>query len=204
MNKRLICLDSDSVMTDYLGAVKTTWLDAYGVALTEVMPNAYHCTNAFGVSEEHKQVFTDALYSKFGYEAWRDMPLLPRVKEACSILVQKGYELKCVTSMPPLFQLARQECFLRHGLPINQVYAVYRQPGSGVANPKARVLNELRPAYFADDLLENFQELDPGIHKAWIDGKYADEPNKHLSHLSLHNSTHFSLYEFAETVAAVR
>lgn len=199
-NSKLICLDSDSVITNYLEAARSAWLEAYGELLPLVDPDAYYAYNAFGIAPEQVEDFYQKLYAVFGHKHWRQMPLLPGAVEACHILLNKGYDLACVTAMPKVHADARALCFKDQGIPINIVYAEERTPGAVDENPKLDRITLLEPAFFVDDLLSNFEGINSDVHCAWIDGGYSDKPNEALVGNGLHSSTYRTLLEFAQVV----
>jgi hypothetical protein len=192
MKKRIFALDADGVLLNYNRAFPGVYQKAFGKPLELIRPDAYHATNAYGLTLAKGTPEYDQFYAHFGYEAWSTMPVYDGVVEACHALHQAGYTLVCVTSMPPEFEQARMENLRAHGLPFEQVIATGRYKG---INPKLEVLQQLQPVAFADDLAHNFHGLDGSVHKGLIDYGNYDSPNRTLD-LSVADSTHSSLLEF--------
>ncbi len=192
MNKPLIVLDADFVIFDYRHAYSMAWKALHGEELTLVDPRLYNCSKAYGIEWESSEA-EEAFRSSFGEDIWLSMLLMPDAKEALERLVSAGYELVIVSAMNPTFAHARKKCCERLGLPINKVFATGKAP-EGI-NPKKTLLNELRPVAFVDDLLVNFKDIQPTIHRALIDHQWLDCKNK--SSTVEYHSTHSSLLEFA-------
>jgi hypothetical protein len=188
--KKIVALDGDGVVFDYRHAFPGVWKRAFGTDIEMIEPNAYHATTAHGIvfeSPEQEAQFFEC----FDEEAWATMPLMEGVKEACAIL-RADYELVIVSSMNPKFAEARRaNCNLFY-LPISEVYAV---PRVDEGNPKAQVLHELQPVALVDDLMSNFEDLPPSIHKAFINYGRFDCPSR--NHHLIPDSTHNSLLAFA-------
>lgn len=200
-NSNLLALDSDSVMTDYNAVFPEVWEKAFGVRPKLVNEGCYHANRAYGMDLNDPEVKAK-FYSVFDEHFWSSMPAMPGAQEACRILVEKGYRLECVTSMPQRFQQARVRNLKDLALPIDKVYACERQGDE--ANPKLETLLKLKPRAFVDDLLANFQGLPESIHAAWVDGRYVDDPNADLRGAGLHHGHYSSLLDFAQKIAPAR
>lgn len=193
---KILVLDADGVLLNYNRAYPKVWEAAFGVKLELKNPGHFHAFNEYDClfeSEEQKQQF----YAAFTDEHWADMPVLEDAKAACDQLVEMGYELVCVTSMPHEFLEARQRNFALHDLPISRTFAVGRDKLKDTYNPKHQQIIELAPVAFVDDYVVNFWGLEgTGIHKALIDRLQPDSPNadRHIAD-SLHpNLQHFVDY----------
>lgn len=193
MKKKILAFDADGVLLNYNAAFPRVHQKAFGTPCELVRPDAYHATNAYGLSFVEGSAEQAQFYAHFGQEEWSTMPLFPGVKEACQVLHEAGYEIVCVTSMPTRFADARRENFRLHGLPIERVIATGRYLGD---NPKRSHIEELAPVAFVDDLAHNFIGLGPQVHKALIDYRNYDSPNLGRD-LSMVDTTHGSLLEFA-------
>jgi hypothetical protein len=189
---KVIALDGDGVVFDYRKAYPAVWKAAFGTEITMVEPNAYHAHTAYGVQFESAEQETQ-FFACFGEEAWATMPLMGGADEACSMLADCGYRLVIVSSMNPKFAAARKRNCELHGLPISEVYAVKR---TGDGNPKLSILHELQPLALVDDLMDNFEGLDPSIHSAFVNYRRFDCPS--IDSKLLADSVHGSLLEFAQ------
>lgn len=193
MKKKVLAFDADGVMLNYNEAYPGVYQKAFGKLLELVRPDAYHATNAYGLTLTPGTVEHDQFFAHFGEDAWSTMPLLPGVREACWLLHDAGYEIVCVTSMPTRFQEARRANFLLHELPIDRVIATGRYLGE---HPKKAHIDELAPVAFVDDLAHNFIGIGPEVHKALIDYGNYDSPNLGQD-LTVADSKHGTLLEFA-------
>lgn len=201
IKRTLISLDCDGVLTDYLHGIPRAWEAEFGTKVSARKLGYYSASNVYGLDLTDPEV-DERFFSSLGHEFWSDMPALPGALEACRILVDKGYDLVCVTAMPNRFESSRASNLKRLGFPIQRVFAQERKDGE--ANPKLHRLSELAPRAFVDDLLENFQGLNSGIHKAWLDAGHIDSPNRpHVEH-GWHDAVHPNLLDFAESFPAVR
>ena len=191
MPKKLIALDGDGVVFDYRKAFPGVWRAAFGTDIELIRPDAYHAHTAYGITWESPEQESH-FFKHFGEEAWSTMPLFDGVTEACEMLASAGYDLICVTSMNPQFAAARQRNCDVYGLPITKVHAVKR---SGSGNPKREVIERLCPLALVDDLMDNFEELPPEVHTAYIDYARFDAPS--LTSKIVPQSCHGSLLDFA-------
>lgn len=192
-DNNLIALDCDGVLLDYNAAYPGVWRRAFGEELPPRNPACYHAAGAFGVKFTDPEVKA-RFYNHFDEEAWSTMPSLPGALQACHRLVELGFELVCVSSMPSEFAAARLTNLRALEFPIDTVIATGRH--AQAANPKLEDLNRLQPVAFVDDLAHNFAGLPPGIHKALIERGHVDSPN--LGYASEHDSQHTSLSDFVD------
>jgi phosphoglycolate phosphatase-like HAD superfamily hydrolase len=192
MNKnKLLALDGDGVIFDYRKAFPVVWKAAFGDEIEMVAPNSYHAHTAYGISwesDEQKNKF----FEHFETHAWATMPLMDGADEACKLLKDAGYKLIIVSSMNPTFSQARADNCKLFDLPIDDVIAVKRVEKE---NPKLAELHRLKPAALVDDLIDNFEGLDPVIHAAFINYQRIDCPSR--EHHIAPDSSHGSLLEFA-------
>lgn len=191
MSDKIIVLDGDGVVFDYRKAYPAVWKAAFGTEISMIEPNAYHAHTAHGVKFETPDQEAQ-FFEHFNEEAWATMPLMEGAAEACSLLVGCGYKLVIVSSMNPKFEEARLSNCKLHSLPISAVFAVKR---TGIGNPKLPILHALQPVALVDDLMDNFEGLQPSIHSAFISYGRFDCPSR--GHNLLADSTHGSLLDFA-------
>ena len=189
---KILAIDGDGVLVDYRKAFPGVWKKAFGSDLQMLHENAYHATTAYGIHWESASQEAH-FYAHFDDEAWEAMPALEGALEACQSLVAAGYRLVCVTSMNPAYVEARRRNFRALSLPLEEVVAVHR---NHCLNPKLEVLHRLRPLALVDDLADNFNGLDTGIHAAFIDYKRFDAPGREQGDVTA-NSVHGSLLEFS-------
>ncbi len=190
-HNKLIVLDCDGVLLDYNAAYPGVWRRAFGQELPPRNHDCYHAAGAFGIR------FTDdrdkaRFYEHFDEHAWSTMPELPGALQACQRLVELGFELLCLSSMPPEFANARLRNLHALQFPIETVIATGRY--GQAENPKLEDLRRLMPVAFVDDLAHNFSGLPAGIHKALIERGHVDSPN--LGYASEHDTQHASLSDF--------
>lgn len=99
----LLAIDADGVLLNYNSAFASVWSKVFSVQLTEVLPNAYHAREQFGV-DTSAQGRKKQFYNAFDTGAWRSMPELPGAVETTQRLAGAGHALVCVTSMPAEFR----------------------------------------------------------------------------------------------------
>lgn len=197
MTRKIIAIDADGVLVDYNKAYPLAWKKAFGTDLITLKPHCYHAKDEFGtdLSDPDKKA---KFFEAFDSDIWASMPALDGAVEATQRLHQAGYELICVTSMPSQFQAARRHNLALLGMPFSNVFATGRDRSKDQNNPKKEVIDELKPLYFVDDLLENFKHLSPGVHHAFIDYGKHNSPNESLKSENLHHTSHPSLLHFTD------
>jgi FMN phosphatase YigB (HAD superfamily) len=201
----VIALDADGVLVDY----NKTWgrIHAlhFGEELTVADPNAYHAVNYWGKPWPAKDSgFWDAFIA---HNAWGTMDAKDGAVEACHRLHSLGFDLVCVTSMPPEFAHERLANLKQLGFPIDRVIAPPRKdkPVTDTdrrapepfhpANPKLDVIHDLMPAWFVDDEYRKLRGIE-GVNLVLIDPGHPDTPNADAEHdkLAFHAT---SLLDFA-------
>lgn len=130
-------------------------------------------------------------------EGWRSMPIHDGAIDACHLLHNAGYELVCVTAMPSRFIEHRRENFRAHGFPIEQVLSSGYDAHNFHFNPKRRIIEELNPVIFVDDLRRNFKDIqDVQTKFVFIDHQCPDDPN--ANEQIFYHAKYSSLIEFVE------
>jgi phosphoglycolate phosphatase-like HAD superfamily hydrolase len=196
VDKPIIALDADGVLIDYNQGYAAVWQAAFGETLTLKHPDMHHAFNAYDC------VFRDdaekaQFYGNFTAKFWTNMPILEGAREACLELVDMGYELVCVTTMPPEFEAERMQNFLSGGLPISKTYATGRDKSLPAYNAKEQILRKLRPRALVDDYAMNFVGLEgTSIHRALIYRNQPDSPNHEMLHIA--DSQHQNLHGFVD------
>ncbi|CAF1601469.1 unnamed protein product [Didymodactylos carnosus] len=175
--KPIIALDCDGVLLDHHAAFAQIYEKTFGKQLTVVSPNSLFSANMYGVqfTPEEKCQF----YAVWDDIAWRTMPMLDGALQACLLLHQVGYELVCVTAMPPAFTEHRLENFRLYGFPIDRVISTDYDRINPSNNPKKQTIEELHPVVFVDDKKRNFKNIQ-GVHTrfVYIDRQCHDDPEK--------------------------
>lgn len=203
----VIALDADGVLVDY----NKTWGRIYGLHFNEEMtvadPTAYHATTYWGKPLPARdstfwQAFTDQ-------DGWGTMEAKPGAVEACHQLRALGFDLVCVSSMPPEFESRRLANLKALGFPIDRVIAPARHhtpkgqkapEAVHPANPKLEVIHDLMPAWFVDDEFRKLRGIQ-GVNLVLIDPGHPDTPNTDVDHgqLTVHVD---SLADFATWLTA--
>lgn len=168
MQKRIV-VDADGVLLDYRASYPKVWLKAFGRELKVVTPNSYHAHVQYGLDIPNDEALTTTFFSHFDEEVWQTLPECPGAVLACQQLHKAGFELVCVTAMPPKFAKARLFNLRTLGFPIDQVIATGRVEG---LNPKLAALTQLNPIAFVDDLGANFVDIPSTIHKGSVSVTY--------------------------------
>ncbi|MCD2164926.1 HAD family hydrolase [Comamonas koreensis] len=197
---RVLALDADGVLLDYNLAYAGAWQRAFGRRPALRNPHAYWAADRWDVerlSGEALHRFRAGLDAQF----WSALPAVPGALEACQQLDGAGFELVCLTALPPLFAQARLANLRDLGFPIERVIATGSDVSAG--SPKATALAQLQPLAFVDDYLPNFAGLPEGIHGALVLREPDGSPNGGPALQQLH-STHASLAAFAHWWLAER
>lgn len=190
-----IAIDADGVLLNYREGYGMAWERAFGKKPPIKHPEGYHATHYWDVPTLDFKEYQH--FSRVGFceEIWETMPALEGAVEACEILQEKGFELHCVTALSPKWQAARAKNLESHGFKFTAVHAV----GSDAdGNPKLKKLTELKPDAFVDDYLGYMQGVPDNVWKALIDVHHHNSPNRVGSWVTLPNSRHDSLLDFAK------
>ena len=171
----ILALDADGVLLDFNLAYAAAWERAFGVRLVDHDPHAYWATDRFVLNTLDEQE-TAHFRGHFNERFWADVPVLPGAVEACVALADAGYELVCVSALPPAFAEARLGNLRAHGFPIERVLATGHE--SSERSPKADAINALAPLAFVDDYLPYMRGVAPTVHKALVmRGRTGSTPN---------------------------
>lgn len=186
--KPLFLIDCDGVMLDYNLAFKNHYEKIYNKVLTLTKPNSYLAVDVWGVGEMTKENYNHFKNESVKLGIWENMPALPDALEFVQELSQY-FTVWCLTSMPTEFEQARLKNLQNLGFPIEKVIATSR---IGKENPKKKFVEELKPMYFMDDLLQNFVDIDKKLKTKliYLDWKHDDSPNKNYDHLNPHMTIH--------------
>lgn len=172
--KGLIALDADGVLLDYNTTYGKIWHLHFNEILNIKEPTAYHSTTYWGVENPPK---TDPFWDSFDEHGWMDMAPMEGAVEACHRLVDAGYELVCVTSMPAHRMESRLTNLRNLGFPIKRVIATGTLEDKTI-NPKKKTIEKLMPLYFVDDELRKLKELPSSVNCVLIDPGHIDSPNE--------------------------
>ena len=175
MTAPILALDADGVLVDFNLAYATAWERAFGVRPVEQDPQAYWATDRYGLARLD-EAGTAHFRSHFDAEFWGEVPVLPGAVAACVALANAGYELVCVSALPPAFAEARLGNLRAHGFPIERVLATGHE--ASARSPKADAINALAPQAFVDDYLPYMRGVAPTVHKALVmRGRAGSTPN---------------------------
>ncbi len=194
MGRGVIAIDADGVLLDYHLGYASAWQRAFGAYPAERDPDAYRSTDRWDV-ERLTGARLEKFDSVFDEHFWSTIPAVRGALQACKDLANGGFDLVCVTALPPTHQAARVRNLRLHGFPIDSVYATDHT--STDRSPKADTLKALRPLAFVDDYLPYFVGVDTTIHRALILRGKTGSPN--TGDLLVHtDSRHGDLAEFAQ------
>lgn len=161
----ILALDADGVLLDFNLAFAAAWERAFGMRPVEQDPHAYWATDRFGLPQLDEDG-TAHFRSHFDAGFWGNVPVLPDAVAACVALADAGFELVCVSALPPAFAEARLSNLRAHGFPIERVLATGHEAGE--RSPKADAINALAPLAFVDDYLPYMRGVLPTVHKALV------------------------------------
>ena len=161
----ILALDADGVLLDYNLAYAAVWERAFGVRPVEQDPHAYWARDRFSLAPLDEAAMLH-FRSHFDAGFWADVPVLPDAVAACIALADAGYELVCVSALPPAFADARLANLRSHGFPIERVLATGHE--STERSPKADAINALAPLAFVDDYLPYMRGVSSNVHKALV------------------------------------
>lgn len=218
MASNIVVLGGSGVMFNYNLGVAQLYKEVLGKDAKQVMPGAFNVKNEYDLVSEKMTAgsFDEHLHSLFTKrKLWSRLPVIEGVKEAIDVIVAKGYEVVCLTSMPPVLKSQRMDNAKLHGLNISKVIAVDRSiaiaKAQGVNNPKLKYIADYEPYAFIDDMLKNFLDMEEikkngNTRMIWIDNSYTDDPNaeydKNMVHEKINNLMEFanSLPQFKEEI----
>lgn len=201
MNNNIVLIDCDGVLLDYNKAFAECYAKAYSVDLKVVFPRAYTAVKEYGIDMTKHNSYDDIYRDIEHLQMWRNMPALSGSVEAINRLVNKGYDVRCLTSMPPKYELDRLHNLQKLGFKIDKVYAVDRKiaKSQGIDNPKLEIIKSTNAIAFIDDLMKNFTECE-GVQTElyWLDNQHPLEDNPNTGYDTSHVKRVISLHEFVE------
>lgn len=155
MTKKIV-LDCDGVLLDYSEAYRRIYEQHFETSLSIVKPDAFHAEEYYGISftDITRCAFEDA-FNQFG---WCSMKPLAGAIEATRLLKEAGYTIHIVTSIPDLARDIRAQNLKSLGFIIDEVITTGKKIGT--QNPKRDFIHQIKPDYFVDDMMENFQDID--------------------------------------------
>lgn len=204
-----IVLDGDGVLFDYNKGVANLYKEILCNEPKLKEKGSYHVTNEYDFSEVKLTAgsFEDHLMSLFNKrDLWARLPAVEGAKEAIDIMVKKGYDVVCLTSMPKEYEKQRLANARLHNMQVSKVVAVDRAVAKekGINNPKLNYIETYEPYAFVDDLLKNFVDMEEVKSKnktrlIYLDNKYPDNPNKSYDESMVHEKI-TSLMDFAKSL----
>lgn len=147
MSVETIVLDADGVIFNFLEPFKEL--------ASEITGREIKCVNKEW--ELHKRLnMTEAEVAKCietfnSYQLWSALPLIEHADDAIRQLIEHGYKVNVVSSIPLEQVNSRREALARHNLNVT-VIAV------GLARTKSHVYDALRPDYVIDDYMQHIDE----------------------------------------------
>lgn len=209
MTTNVIALDGDGVLFNYNKGVAHLYKEVFCKDVKVKLKGAYHAHNEYDLEADGdiSQKFKDHFISLFDKrDMWSRLPAIEGAKEAIDIMISKGYEVVCLTSMPPKFEQHRLQNAKLHDMGISKVIAVDRKTAKekGISNPKKEYLKRYEPYAFVDDLMKNFTDLSEikenrSTNLVYLDNKYPDNPNESFS-MDLVHEVVDSLLDFANAL----
>lgn len=186
--KPLFLIDCDGVMLDYNQAFKEHYEKIYNKQLALKKPKSYLATEMWGVGTMAKEDYHHFKTESANLGMWENMPALPDALEFVKEISQY-FTVWCLTSMPTEYENERLRNLQRLGFPIEKVIATSRV---GDENPKKKFVENLKPMYFLDDLLQNFVDIKSKTKTklVFLDWKHDDSPNKKYGHINPHITIH--------------
>ena len=191
MENRTLAIDADGALLDYNRAYAQVWEKAFGYAPKVRVPAATNFYEHFDVpilivpELQHLKLF-------FNDDFWSRIPATPNAVEACSALVNAGYDIVCVTALSERFQDARVENLRLHKLPISKVYTMGGSSLVTHSSPTLETLIALTPTAFVDDYQPYFYGVPSTMHRAFI----ADRD--HAQPMDFADSSHSDIGSFAK------
>lgn len=191
-----IVLDCDGVILDY----NETWGKILSMFLNkEIKPKniAYHAYKVFDYQLTPREA--EKFHTLFHEHGWIQMQALEGALEAISILQEKQFEIHLVTSIPQEAHSYRKTNLENLGVLFSSLHTVGFHRN---INPKKEIINQIKPVFFVDDLLQNFEGIENSTSCVLIHIPGEDNPNHtygKISSLNIH-STHLSLLDFSKSL----
>lgn len=158
--RKVIALDCDGVMLNYLDTYKKLYDEMFNTDVKVVNPRSFAPNMHFGISWTERQEDKLAFQVFFDENGWKNMKALPGAVEATKHMKELGFDIVVVTSIPKNKDLDRMINLEKAGFPINDLIACGAHsstiPGSNLKEP---YLKKIMPQYFVDDLLSNFHNV---------------------------------------------
>ena len=193
MARPIVAIDADGVLLDYNLAYAGAWEKAFGIYPSERDSSGYSPLDRWDVGFLDGEELAH-LRKFFQEDFWSSISAMNGAIEGCHLLVQAGYELVCVTSLPAKFSDARLKNLQNHGFPIDIVHTVdHTESGR---SPKADVLDNIKPVAFVDDYLPYLFGVNESIHRALIMRDGNGSPNQGPD-LRSASSQHVNLLAFS-------
>lgn len=181
MKNKLIALDADGVLLDFDAAYVNLWEKIYGYRPKELNPEAYWAFNRYDIPYLKDEELAE-FKANFDDHFWENVPALPGAVQAVNRLYNAGYDIVCVSALPEQYAEQRQLGLYKQGFPPMSVFAVGAPADATQAhgNPKAKVLNSLKPICFVDDYLAYHEGVSDATMKVLIDRNPVGSPNHDL------------------------
>lgn len=200
---KIIALDCDGVLLDYIETYQKLYEEMFNVKITPANPRSFNVDKNLGIDWSGREDKQAEFYELFAEKGWKMMNPLPGAIDATKHMVDMGYEIIVVTSMPEEKALDRAMNLRNVGIPFKDVVACgsHSLAKDGV-NLKEKHLKKIKPEYFADDLLSNFHNVSHMTKCVFIDWSCenndawnTDKEDKKVTVFD----THDSLFDFTKT-----
>lgn len=199
---KLIALDCDGVLLDYIETYKHLYEKMFNTKVIPVNPRSYNVDKNLGIDWTGREKKQDEFYEFFAQNGWKMMNPLPGAIEATRHMVDLGYEIVVVTSMPEEKAIDRAMNLKDVGIPFADVIACGSHSTAKEGfNLKERHLKKLNPEFFVDDLLSNFHNVSHIMKCVFIDWSCENNDVWNAHH---HDKkvdvfdTHESLFDFSK------
>ncbi len=198
----IVMVDCDGVLLDFNKGFAESYKKVFDKELSVIRKNAFTAVRMYGLEEQGNYRYFTGLFSEKGLNFWRDLPAYDNAVKVINELVEKGYDVRCLTSMPPEFKEDRLHNLQKLGFKIDIIYPVSRDMANkkGIRNPKLAILEEHQPLAFIDDLISNFLDCNHVSTNLYLlDNDYAkgDNPNEEIKE-SLNYFTVKKLQDFVD------
>ncbi|WP_414039467.1 hypothetical protein ACJU26_09760 [Acidithiobacillus sp. M4-SHS-6] len=188
---QIIAIDSDQVLVDFVSG----WAHFASTVLgreIHSLNTAFPLHIRFGLTGSE----SNRVWTAFNCpEAWGNLPFYTGAAEAVRELLDNGYAVHVVTSVPTLALDARRQAFNRTfpGIVVHQAESLHTNHPND-APSKETILKTLKPAFYADDRWPHIREaINAGVpHIYRISGAH-DGDGKPVSGITVYESLEIAL-----------
>lgn len=197
---KIIALDCDDVLLDYNKAWGKIYADFFNIEdIQPINSKAYFAHDYWGVNWSNRKEEHDAFNQYFHDNGWKNMEALDGAIEATEMLRDANYKIFIVTRMPEACEKDRTMNLNNLGFAFDAVIGT----GHGMdhsQNPKKPYIEALRPDYFVDDLVANFNGIKTTTKFVWLDLEKEHEENNLLRNKIKIHHVHKNLLDFVTNI----